>query len=175
VSDEEPRAKDVIDAAANPELLARLEAWAHGVRPFTAAIAPYMREQRLRLEAKGWRYEGQLQIEEREIPYELTRDLTERMPQAKLRDLYRPEMQVGWHEREQVVPPFDTAGIRAMAEAKAQRHFEKPETLAALTALVRDEQRRRAAWLREPWQPFLRDDEPRKALVAWGGTHGGLG
>jgi len=173
VSDE-PRAKDVLEAAANERLLSRLESWAHGVRGFTALIAPYLREQPLRLEAKGWRYDAHFQIEEREIPFELTRDLMERMPQAKLRDLYRPEMQVGWHEREQTVPPFDTAGIRALAEAKAQQRFEKPETLAALTALVREEQRRRHAWLREPWQPFLRDDEPRKQVTAWGSSHGGI-
>ncbi len=169
-SDEEPRASENLESVANTRLLDRLERWDRSARPFEIKIRTYVREPRLLLERGGWRYQGHFEITEREFSGELTHDLMQRMPQAKLRDLFRPVMEVGWHERESLVDPPDPAGLRVMAEAKAAQQRPPVETLASLLAVVKEEQAKRRAWLAERWQPFLADDQPRKELVPWGGT-----
>ena len=167
---EEPRAHQNLEAVANPRLLDQIERWDRSARPFEVKIRTYFREPRLLLERGGWRYKGHFEITEREFSGELTHDLMQRMPQAKLRDLFRPVMELGWHERESLVDPPDTAGLRAMADAKAAQQRQPVETLASLLAVVKQEQAKRRAWLAERWQPFLKDDEPRRELVPWGGS-----
>jgi hypothetical protein len=153
--------------AADPTLLAGLERWNTIVRPFQSKIRTALREPRLLLERSGWRARCDFEIAEREIPFELTQDLSERCPQAKLRDLFRPVMNVGWHEREQLVEPTDVAGANAIADAKAAQVMPRLPPFESLTKVFREQQTRRRDWLAERWLPHRPDDAPR-VYTPWG-------
>jgi len=152
---------------ANPSLLAQVERWSHSARPFEVTLPLKVREPRLLIERSGWRARCDFEIGEREIPFELTNDLQERAPQAKLRDLFRPVMELGWHERDQLVEPTDVAGLGAIAEARAAQQLPTTPVFESLGKVVREAQERRRHWLAERWQPFRPDDAPRQ-YTPWG-------
>ena len=150
-------------AAVDPRLIARCEAhvrrgerlardWSMPIR----ARAP-----KLHVEPADWRA-GYLRVaDEREIPMELQNDLRQNLPQALLRDLYRPVHEERWVEREILEGTGDRGGFSAMHEARAAR---RPPALPRVEPLVRavlEYQAWRRGLMAERWQPFRRDDEPR--------------
>ncbi len=119
-----------------------------------------LRAPRLHLEPEAWGA-GYLRADrEREIPMQLTNDLRETMPQALLRDLYRPVREDRWVERE-LVDGSDRGGIALLQEVREARKPPPLPRVASLTGVVREHQAWRRALLAERWQPFKRDDEPR--------------
>jgi hypothetical protein len=117
------------------------------------------RTPRIHLEPADWRA-GFLKVgEERELPVQLHQDLRERMPQALLRDLYRPVYEDRYIEREIVEGTTDRGAFSAMQEARAARTLPTlPQVEPALRTMVAL-QRWRRAFLAERWQPLRRDDE----------------
>ena len=113
-----------------------------------------VRAPRLNVEPEAWRA-GYLRADrEREIPVELASDLRECMPQALLRDLYRPVREERWIERELVEGTGDRGGFAAMQEVReARKPPPLPRIDSALRA-VREYQAWRRALLAERWQPI---------------------
>ena len=163
MSDDEPRASEVLARLADQALIDGIDRRAHQrlVHAFDVASPP---EPKLHLEPRDWGT-GFVSSERREredLPPEMLADLRELTPQAKLRDLYRPVMESRWHERETRVEPVDAS--RWLDEARAA---QRREPLPRVTPLVREvvaEQRRRRTLVDERWQPAKRDDEPRTAI-----------
>ena len=119
------------------------------------------RAPRLHVEPEGWRA-GYLRADrEREIPIELTNDIHQNMPQALLRDLYRPVREERWVERELVEGTGDRGGHAAMQEVREARRRPPLPRVESLMRAVREYQAWRRAFVSERWQPFKRDDEPR--------------
>lgn len=128
-----------------------------------APLRLYAREPALHVEPDRWGA-GFLAVRERELPSQLYSDLKQLTPQASLRDLFRPVRASVWHEREPMVPDWDPAGRRALAEAReAQLRPPLPKVAPSAREVVAEQARRRA-FLKEPWQPLLSDDEPRREV-----------
>jgi hypothetical protein len=148
--------------AVDERLVGRCEAHvARGQRLMRDWSMPiHVREQRLHLDPADWGT-GFVRVEgEREVPAQLTNDLHEVMPQALLRDLYRPVHEERWVERELVEGTGDRGGFAAMHEARAAR-ARRPELprVEPATRTVRAYQTWRRALLAERWQPLKPDDE----------------
>jgi hypothetical protein len=126
------------------------------------ALPTWLRVPRLHLEPADWRT-GFLQVREREIPWQLNEDLRQRVPQALLRDLHRPVMELGWIDRQPLVA-IDRAGIQGLADARAARQRPELPRLEPATRVVRAYQTFRRGLLAEKWEPLLADDEPRRPV-----------
>lgn len=148
---------------ADPQILRRTERWTnHRMLPHRAlpmAIGPQttLFDNVLR----DW-HVGYLAANEMdEIPYELRKDLSERVPQALLRDIYRPVFRPRFVERESHEFQLDPGGRSALAEAKAALQREPIPTIQSSVAVVISEQRRRRRFVQRTWHPYRADDAPR--------------
>lgn len=161
---DELRGRHAIAALGDTRLLDALERRKHEV-PIRELVplGLYAREPALHVEPADWGA-GFLAVRERDLPSQLYSDLKQLTPQASLRDLYRPVRASVWHEREPMVPDWDPAGRRAFAEARAAQARPPVPKLAPIASEVAAEQTRRRAFLREPWQPLLSDEEPRRSV-----------
>lgn len=126
------------------------------------SLPTFAREPKLHLSPSDWRI-GYLQVREREIPSELQEDLRALMPQALLRDLFRPVHEIGWFERTPI-EGIDRGGIAALAEARAARRPPERVRVEPGTRAVRAYQTWRRELLAERWKPLLGDDEPRRPV-----------
>ncbi|HEX8951628.1 MAG TPA: hypothetical protein VF997_05970 [Polyangia bacterium] len=116
---------------------------------------------RLHLEPEDWRA-GYLRADrERDIPIELTNDIHQNMPQALLRDLYRPVHEERWIERELVEGTGDRGGFAAMQAVRDARRPPPLPRVESLLGVMREHQQWRRALVTGRWQPLKRDDEPR--------------
>ena len=122
-----------------------------------------LRAPRLHVEPADWRT-GFLRVEgERDIPMELQDDLRQNLPQALLRDLYRPVHEERWVERELVEGSGDRGGFAAM---QAVRDARRPPALPRIEPAVRavcEYQAWRRGLLAERWLPLRGDSEPAVA------------
>jgi hypothetical protein len=147
--------------AVDGRLIARCEAHLARGRRLARdwSVATKLRAPKTHLDPADWRA-GFLRAErERDIPTELQSDLRENLPQALLRDLYRPVHEVGFVERELVEGTADRGGFAAMREARAARRVAPLPRVESLTRAVREYQAWRRALVAERWQPYRRDDE----------------
>jgi hypothetical protein len=158
----EPLAKERLEDIASRPMIARCFAWETAHQPFEITVPLYVREPAPFVERENWRIQGIFEINEWEPPWELKRDLAERAPQAKLRDLYRPVMEIPWVLRDLLVPPRDPTGLRALSEAKTWLVREPlPEANMSLAAM-REEAARRRALHAEHWKPIKPDPDPAR-------------
>ena len=160
------RAIDSLERTADPVLLARLER--HGrvdiVPPASHYTLPQSwREVPIHVDPARY-YAGYLGVrDEIEIPSELRRDLTQRVPQAMLRDIHRmefPSDEVA--EMRPLELGLDPGGREALKEARAAQHREPLPVIEPLVEGLMAEQERRRRFLREPWEAPLPDDAPRR-------------
>lgn len=129
------------------------------------SLPTWARNPRLHLEPSDWRA-GYLAVRgEYDVPFELQQDLHRLMPQALLRDLYRPVHEERWIEREIIEGTGDRTGVQSLAEARAARRPPPLPRVEPGTRAVRAYQTWRRALLAERWQPILGDDEPRRKVV----------
>lgn len=142
-------------AAVDERLIARCEEHERrGARLMRDwSVATHLRAPRLHVEPEAWGA-GYLRADrERDIPAELSNDLHQTMPQALLRDLYRPVREERWVERELVEGTGDRGGFAAMQEVReARRPPPLPRVDSGLRA-VREYQQWRRSLLAEHWQP----------------------
>ena len=90
---------------------------------------------------------------------QLTSDLRENMPQALLRDLYRPVYERGFIERGIVEGTGARGGFAAMREARAARRKPELPRVESGLATVRAYQTWRRALVAERWQP-VKEEPP---------------
>lgn len=128
------------------------------------SLPSYVRAPRLHLDPADWGA-GFLRLRERELPMELQSDLRQLMPQALLRDLYRPVPEVGWVERAVIAGTGDRGGFGAMQAARAARTRAPLPRLESAMKTVRAYQTWRRHLMAERWQPILGDDEPRRPVA----------
>lgn len=128
------------------------------------SLPTFVRAPRLHVSPADWGA-GYLAVREREIPFELQQDLNQLMPQALLRDLYRPVHEVGWIERTPLEGAADRGARSAMAEARAARRRPERVHVEPGTRTVRAYQIWRRELYAERWQPLLSDDEPRAPVA----------
>ena len=125
------------------------------------SMPTWVRPPRLHLEPADWRTGFLRADREREIPFELTEDLRQTMPQALLRDLYRPVREERWVERELVEGSGRADGVAVMQEVREARRPPPLVRVGSVLRAVREHQAWRRALVSEPWRPAKRDDEPR--------------
>ena len=113
-----------------------------------------LRAPALHVEPEAWRAGFLRADREREISVELTADLHECMPQALLRDLYRPVREERWIERELVEGTADRGGFAAMQEVREARKTPPLPRIDSALRAVREYQAWRRALLSERWQPI---------------------
>lgn len=146
-------------AAVDERLIARMETHTkRGERMVRDWSLPLnLRETKTHLDPDDWRTGFLRADRERDIPAQLTSDLRQNMPQALLRDLFRPVYDERWVAREIVEGTGDRGGFAAMREAReARRKPELPRIESALGA-VRAYQTWRRAMVAERWRPFKDD------------------
>lgn len=148
---------------ADPKILARIKRWEeHRMVPLSPSLPMAMRAQRTHFDKLSDWNAGYLSVRgEQEVPYELREDLKQSVPQAILRDFFRPAkeafVELGRHDLD-----IDPGGRRAFAEARAAQQREPLPTVEPALAVVVAVQRRRHRMHRVPWLPFRPDEAPRK-------------
>ena len=154
---------------ADPLVLKRISRWEdHGMLPSRKSTAPppplpmAIRPQPTHFDRLADWYCGYLGVrQEYETSYETQQDLKRAVPQAILRDIYRPVKQhtVDW---EPAGIDIDPGGRRALAEAKAaQKREPLPAPVSALEVFAA-EQRRQRRLRATPWQAQRPDSAPRR-------------
>lgn len=156
------RALDRLDEVVDPALLAQLQRWERPMVPMDPALPHSWRPVKTYVaDPTAW-YAGYLSIRaDLEIPWELRRDLRERVPQALLRDMFRPshrERPVEWVHRDSGI---DAGARQAVQEGRAALLREPAPVIEMGAEVVAQEQARRRAFLRRPWQATLPDEAPR--------------
>ena len=167
--DDEPRARDALRETAAPHFLTMPERYEARTPPSPPPVAVRAREPKTHLDPDVWGT-GFLRIEEREVPWDVSQALHQRSPQALLRDLFRPERDVYWVEREPLVEGLlDPGGRTALAQARSLRAREPLPTLGPVIDMFTEELHRRRAWMREPWLPKYPDDgeRPKVQVHRW--------
>ena len=154
---------DAWRAAVDERLIARCEEHERRGERLTRdwSMPVRARPPRLHVEPADWRAGFLRADRERDIPTELTSDLHENMPQALLRDLYRPVHEERWIERELVEGTGDRGGFGVMREVREARRPRPLPRVESMLRAVREYQNWRRALVAERWQPIKRDDEPR--------------
>lgn len=166
------RAIDDLARVADPALVERIDRLRRVdiVPPASHYRLPSsLRELRTHLDPASY-YAGYLGVrDEIEVPFELRRDLTERVPQALLRDLHRMELPTDDPARWQPVElGMDPGGREALKEARAAQHREPLPIIEPLLEKVMAEQERRHRFVSEPWEATLPDDAPRRYTDMFG-------
>ena len=129
------------------------------------SLPTWARNPKLHLDPSAWRA-GYLGVRgDYDIPHALTMDLQERMPQALLRDLYRPVRESRWIERE-IVEGTSRDCSQALTEARAARRPQPLPRIEPATRTVRAYQIWRRGMYDERWQPVIADDDPRRKRVS---------
>jgi hypothetical protein len=161
-----PADGDTWQAVVDARLIDACERHARGAERLrrVPSLPMFVRAPKLHVEPSDWRA-GFVAVREYEVPPALTHDLQQRMPQALLRDLFRPVHEIGWVERELVDGTGDRGGFSALAEARAARWPPALPRIEPGTRAVRAYQAWRRALLAERWQPSLADDEPRRRVI----------
>jgi hypothetical protein len=115
---------------------------------------------RSHLEPADWRTGFLDARREREIPSALQDDLRQNMPQALLRDLYRPEHEERWFPREIIEGTGDRSGQETMRAAREARKLPSlPRIEPGIRAVVEYQAWRRGL-IRERWLP-LKPEPPK--------------
>jgi hypothetical protein len=128
------------------------------------SVPTWVREPRLHLEPEQWGA-GFLAFHEVERPPQLVADLHALMPQALLRDLYRPVFEERWVERERLPSIGDRAGMEALAEARAARTLAPRVEVTPLVREVIAFARWRRELMAERWKPARPDEAPRTTPI----------
>lgn len=155
----EPRAP--LELIADPKLIALV----HGRFRPQIARTPHLRtfagELPYHLDPVDWRT-GFLEVHEGGAPMDIREGMREVVPQALLRDLFRPEYSKEPVSLDYVELPLDPGARRAFAELRGQQKLEPiphiPRSIDALQARI-DERR---AFIDGKWKPTLDDSEPRR-------------
>jgi hypothetical protein len=130
-----------------------------GPRPLPVRIQP----PELHLDPAQWGV-GFLAVHERTIPWQLSEDLRQLSPQALLRDLHRPEMELRWVSREPIEGTDRRAAVGALTELRALRQKPELPRIESLTRVMRAYQTFRRHLVDERWEPALPDDAPRRPV-----------
>jgi hypothetical protein len=168
MEDEERRP---IEELLHPAIAARVARWEQRlVRELPPAPTTVRPELPVHVEPEAWPMALRGDPRERFIGGQLVQDLRHNTPQALLRDLHRPDLSLPERKLVPGESARDYAGLRGYAEARAAQQYERHKTLELSLTAVTLVRRERARWLREPWQPFYRDDEPHPVLSVpiWG-------
>ncbi len=148
---------------ADPRILRRVERWLQPRLLPAREVPQAIRPQKTHFDdvLHDW-HTGYLAVREGgDAPHELRQDLAQRVPQAILRDIYRPVRRQTFVERIPHETERDPAGQKALAEAKKGLQREPiPEIGSSVVAMVTDLRRRRRLRSR-PWLPYRPDDAPR--------------
>jgi hypothetical protein len=107
---------------------------------------------------------GFLAVHEREIPWQLSDDLRQLSPQALLRDLHRPVMELRWVAREPVEWTDRRAALAALAELRGLKQKPPLPRIESLGLVMRAYQTFRRHLVDERWEPLLPDDAPRNPV-----------
>jgi hypothetical protein len=148
---------------ADPRILRRVERWLQPRLLPAREVPQALRPQKTHFDdvLHGW-HVGYLAVREGgEPPHELRQDLAQRVPQAILRDIYRPVRRQTFVERTVHETERDPGGQRALAEAKKGLEREPiPEIESSVVAMIVELRRRRRLRART-WLPYRPDDAPR--------------
>jgi hypothetical protein len=111
------------------------------------------------------RWSHGIEVHERELPPELFQDLRERTPQALLRDLHRPVMQ--FFVELQLIEGTEVIGqlSEEFHKVRRARNREARPHVEPTVVVFGEAQRRRRAFLAQPWQPVIPDDQPRHGAI----------
>jgi hypothetical protein len=163
VTDDTKTADAPLEAIADPRLLALVN---DRLRPEIVRqhdLPSYIGEMANHLDPADWRT-GFLSVVEGGAPFELREAMNEMTPQAQLRDLFRPEYSSEPVPLELHELPLDPGGRLAYGELRAALTRVPVPILRPTIELVVEERAKWRAFIDTPWQPFLRDDEPRREV-----------
>jgi hypothetical protein len=168
--DELPRAKDAYHYIADPRILGHLDKLERTAATMLQPISlpTFVREEKVHVEPEDWRA-GYLSVHDYWISDELTFSLRQNVPQALLRDLYRPLREsFVWYDRE-VQVSLDFAGTQALREANAARKIEPLPVVEPVLRAVHENQAVRRWLTLERWLPHHPDeaDHPKVSVLRY--------
>jgi hypothetical protein len=166
--DDPPRAGEVLDALADEWLLGRAQVYTR-LEPRGSVLPPRPPPPRVHVEPQTWGiFPERLRLErEYERSPMIVDDLTQQVPQALLRDLHRPDLDVHRARLVELLEPRDVAGQRALRALRDEVSARlRPPVLGSSHAEVRAHQAYMHALRTEPWRAYLDDDAPRANELA---------
>jgi hypothetical protein len=146
---------------ADPRLLELVEQRFRPDIARTHELPLFVGELPFHLDPVAWRT-GFLEVSEGGPPLSIREGLLENVPQANLRDLFRPEYSQAPIALERHELSLDPGGFLAMAELRAARTLEPPPRIDGLTRVLTDVRTEWNAFVRAPWKPYLPDEAPRR-------------
>ncbi len=152
-----------VEAIADPRFLALVQGRFHPEMVRTHSLPTYAGELPFHLDPTVWRT-GFLSVEEGGAPLDLREAMNELTPQSLLRDLFRPEYSDAPVPLDLQDLALDPGGRRAYTELRAALVREPVPVLLRSVHLLVEERDKWRSFVREPWQPFLRDDQARKEV-----------
>jgi hypothetical protein len=163
-TDELPRAKDAIGYIADKRLMRRLEGQVRRASRMVNehSLPTWAGQLPFHLEPSDWRT-GFLNVYEWNLSPEVHHNLKECLPQALLRDLFRPDFTTQWSPRE-LMFELDPGGVKALKDARDAR---KLDPVPYVPPMVNEVMHHKHAWRKivgDRWLPFLDDNEPRKRV-----------
>lgn len=153
--------KPPVEVLADPRLMKLIE---QRFRPDVARqheLPRWAGELPFHLDPATWRT-GFVSIVEGGPPLSIREGLLENVPQANLRDLFRPEWSEAPVALELHALPLDPGGRQAFAEIRRNVQREPLPRIERLAAAIDRLELERKAFLAQPWKPFLADDQPRR-------------
>jgi hypothetical protein len=150
------------EEVVDPRLIAHCERYEQRAQRRGTAPSPVrtVRPPELHLDPKQWGT-GFLAVREREIPWQLSDDLKQLSPQALLRDLHRPEMELRGVAFRPIEGTDRQAPLKELGELRGLRQKPPLPRIESLSGVMRAYQTFRRNLVEERWEPLLPDDAPR--------------
>jgi hypothetical protein len=165
--DELPKAKHAYRYVLDNRWLRQIERWERTAPKLThpVGVPTWVREMKHHLDPDDWNT-GFLKVRDYDPPMQLLTDLHAVAPQALLRDLFRPVMELRWYERELLVR-LDYGGQEAVREGRSWLKRDPLPTVEPMTRVVAETQAWQRTLRRVPWQPHYPDSEERKKVEVY--------
>lgn len=155
--------RERVALSADPRLIERLERLRHPDLERTYELVRYAGELPIHLDPGVWGT-GFLEVHDSIAGDNIQSLLHEPIPQALLRDLFRPPFSEPrqFARLELPLDPGAREAYRLIQEAKRREVVVPPETIGESILRAREEWR---TAMTEPWKPYLDDDAPRRETM----------
>jgi hypothetical protein len=163
VEGDEEEAPVPLEAIVDPKLLSLVRARFRPEIVRRHTLPTWVGELPYHLEPADWRA-GYLSVVDGTAPVDVREAMREMTPRAQLRDLFRPVFSQAPVALELNRIDLDPGGRNAWSALRAALRREPVPVVTRSIELLAEEKTRWREFVDGPWQPVLRDDEPRKPV-----------
>ena len=157
----EPRVP--LEAIADPKLIALVQGRFRPEIVRTHHLRTFVGELPYHLDPIDWRT-GFLEVHDGGPPMDIREGMRDCVPQAQLRDLFRPEYSQEPVSLDLLELPLDPGARRAFAELRGHQTLEPIPHIPRSIDAIQERIAERRVFIDEQWKPTLADSEPRREV-----------